>query len=483
MSIPSVTGRASLATASRAVGATFALPCAFALLWAFAVAAQDVTQSEPGTSRGRIRTTVERLSFEKLRAAHRDVEKLRASRRDLPPVPGQLDLRGVFHAHAGDSDHTAGTPAELLAAAKVAGVQVVFLSDHHRPPRDFMDSWRGVRDGVLFVPGTEWRGFLLHPESSISPRMDAPEPELLAAVGAGSDGAGIAFLSHLEERADHSLEGLTGIEIYNRHADALDDQASMNALFGWMTDPDGVVHLRQALDSYPREVFAAQWDYPALYLAKLDREARKRRVVGVAAADCHHNQVFVMKKVDDATALFGTVVDAEGEMRRITISQRPRLAELLRAHAPGAVVARFDFDPYRVAMLDSSTHVLAPELSEAAVREAVRAGRVYVSHDWIADPTGFRFEAHAQRRAAVFFMGDEVPLASKGRLEAELPLEAELRLLRDGEEVLARRGDRLRVEVKEPGAYRLEAWVEIAGEKRVWIYSNPIWIRAQGGET
>jgi hypothetical protein len=110
------------------------------------------------------------------------------------------------------------------------------------------------------------------------------------------------------------------------------------------------------------------------------------------------------------------------------------------------------------------------------VREAVRAGHVYVSHDWLADPTGFRFLAHAERLAAVSTMGDEVPFEAKVRLEAELPLEAELRLLRDGEEVLRQRGDRLRYQVKEPGAYRLEAWLEIAGERRVWIYSNPIWV-------
>lgn len=441
--------------------------------------AQALPQSAPGTSLGRARTTVERLSYERLRATHRDVEALRAKRRELPPQPGLRDLRAVFHAHAGDSDHTAGTPEELLAEAKHSGVQVVFLSDHHRPPRDFMDSWRGVRDGVLFVPGTEWRGFLLHPESSMNAAMDAAVPELLAAAGAG---AGLVFLSHLEERADHPLDGLHGIEIYNRHADSLDDEESLRALFGWMTDPDGVVHLRRALDLYPREVFASQWDYPALYLAKLDREAASRRVVGVAAADCHHNQVFVVKKVDDGTALFGTVVDADDEMRVVTVAQRPRLAELLRAHAPGEVVARFDFDPYRVAILDSSTHVLAAELSEAAVREAVRAGRVYVSHDWIADPTGFRFVAHAERRAAVFAMGDEVPFDAKVRLEVELPLEAELRLLRDGVEVARRTADRWRVEVKQPGAHRLEAWLEIAGERRVWIYSNPIRVVEQGGQ-
>jgi hypothetical protein len=452
-----------------------------AVLAATSALGRQTPQSSPGTSLGRTRTTVERLSLERLRATHRDVEALRASRRELPPRDDLLDLRAVFHAHAADSEHTAGTLEELLADAKRSGVEVVFLSDHHRPPRDFMGSWRGVRDGVLFVPGTEWRGFLLHPETSIQSAMDAPEPELLAAATAGY---GLAFLSHLEERADHPLDGLTGVEIYNRHADSLDDQESLRALFAWMTDPDGVVHLRRALDLYPREVFASQWDYPALYLAKLDREAAAGQlVVGVAAADCHHNQVFVVKKVDDATARVGTVVDDDEEMRLVTVSQRPRLAELLRAHAPGAVVARFDFDPYRVSILDSSTHVLSAALSEAAVREAVRAGRAYVAHDWIADPSGFRFAARAARSGESVEMGGEAPLEKGLRLEAELPLVAELRLLRDGVEVARHTGDRWRVEVKQPGAHRLEAWLEIAGERRVWIYSNPIWVvqAARGG--
>jgi hypothetical protein len=31
--------------------------------------------------------------------------------------------------------------------------------------------------------------------------------------------------------------------------------------------------------------------------------------------------------------------------------------------------------------------------------------------------------------------------------------------------------------VKEPGAYRLEAWLTLDGEQRPWIYSNPIYVK------
>ena len=56
----------------------------------------------------------------------------------------------------------------MLEDAKRARVQIIFLSDHFRPPRDFMDSWRGLHEGVLFVPGSETHGFLVHPEASMS---------------------------------------------------------------------------------------------------------------------------------------------------------------------------------------------------------------------------------------------------------------------------------------------------------------------------
>jgi hypothetical protein len=31
--------------------------------------------------------------------------------------------------------------------------------------------------------------------------------------------------------------------------------------------------------------------------------------------------------------------------------------------------------------------------------------------------------------------------------------------------------------VKEPGAYRLEAWLELDGELRPWIFANPVYVR------
>src|ERR1035441_7500397 len=106
-------------------------------------------------------SSVERMKTEHLKAAHADAERFQSTRRSLPPLAGLHDYKAILHAHAEDSDHTGGTRPEMLADAKKAGVSVIMLTDHLRPPRDFMESWRGMHDGVLFIPGSEALGFLV----------------------------------------------------------------------------------------------------------------------------------------------------------------------------------------------------------------------------------------------------------------------------------------------------------------------------------
>lgn len=434
--------------------------------------AQEPRSGEPPPRRW---TTLERLSAERLAAAHADVERLRAAVQPPPSLPGLNDYRGVFHAHAGDSDHTGGTPEELLRDARRIGVDVVFLSDHYRPPRDFMDGRRGLRDGVLFIPGSEAHGFLIHPEESVVEHMGADAGTLLRQVNRG---AGMAFLSHVEERVDHPMDGLTGMEIYNRHADALDDGDSMRALVAWIVDPDGSKDLARAVELYPEEVFGAQFDYPALYLAKWDRETMQRRIVGINANDCHHNQVFVVIKVDNDSVRVGTIVDDPEEMRVLAAADAPGIPELVRGHEPGDVIGRYDLDPYWVSMRNSTTHILAPALDEGSIRTAVAAGRVYVAHDWLADPTGFQFFV-GESGAPAAIMGDEWTLeaGATAELTARFPLPATIRLIRNGEEIAVTEARSLAHHLDRPGVYRVEGWLEVDGEWRTWIYSNPVYVR------
>jgi hypothetical protein len=422
-------------------------------------------------------TPTQRLARERLDAAQKSIDHLALLHRTLPPPPGWLDLRCTFHAHAEDSAHTGGSRPEMLEDAVTAGVQVVFLSDHYRPPRDFMDSWRFQTNGVLFIPGSECRGFLVHPDASVMKQMDAAVPEFVKTVGAGS---GMIFLSHIEERPDHSMEGLTGMEIYNRHYDAKRDMAGLINVAMRLTDPKSLAEFEELVRIYPDGVLAGQVEYPQLYLEKWDREGQTRHLTGVAANDCHHNQIFILKKLDETTAGLGTNVDPDSGLQKIKVSERPSLRSLLEGRKVGEIVAQVDLDPYLRAFRCVSTHVQATEKTEAGLRSAVKAGHVFVAHEWMGDATGFQcvtFPAKGSAAAPGARMGDTIPFSEGIRLRVESPLPGKIRLLHNGETRSMAVGQMLETGIQDPGVYRVEVWLEIDGEWRPWIYGNPIYVR------
>ncbi|MFM7816667.1 MAG: histidinol phosphatase [Verrucomicrobiota bacterium] len=410
----------------------------------------------------------ERMTRPHLEAAHRSATRFQRIRRPIPERSGFHDFRCILHAHAEDSTHTGGTRPEMCGDAVRAGVHGILLTDHFRPPRDFMDSWRFRTNGVLFIPGSEVRGFLVHPPRSILGAMQLPTDRFVEAV---TQDDGMIFLSHIEERPDHPLDGLTGLEIYNRHYDAKQDFRGMLTLGLRMTDPDQAAELAALLKEFPDELLASQVQYPTAYLEKWDEGTRTRRLTGVAANDCHHNQVLIVKMVDADTVRVGTLVDKDESMQSISATLRPSIRRLTRGRNPGDILVRLDFDPYFRSFRNVSTHVLAPSLEEAALRRSLREGRAYVSHDWMCDPTGFQFETHGG------WMGDEVAWHPGLELRARLPVPAQIRILRHGEEIASGHGTRFGVKAPGPGAYRVEAWLEIGGELRPWIYSNPIYLR------
>ncbi len=175
------------------------------------------------------------MATARLKATHEDILRIQQTRRSLPTLAGLNDYRSILHAHAEDSAHTAGTRPEMLKDAKQAGVQAILLTDHHRPPRDFInDSWRGIREGVLFVPGSESRGFLIYPTQPIMDRTNEPIPAFIETVRRND---GLIFLSHIEERPEQPMTDLDGMEIYNRHADLKKDKEGVATLNRKLTDP------------------------------------------------------------------------------------------------------------------------------------------------------------------------------------------------------------------------------------------------------
>src|SRR5260370_19481319 len=138
-------------------------------------------------SPGRKHTTIERLDAARLEAVHQARLKF-AKERKAPPQPGVYnDYRAVLHVHAEDAAHTKGTRPEVLAGAQAAGVQVVLFTDHRGPKPD---TWSGLRDGVLFIPGSEDDHLLRYPKP----------------------GAELRFLSHLQETPDATTPGFQAMD-------------------------------------------------------------------------------------------------------------------------------------------------------------------------------------------------------------------------------------------------------------------------------
>jgi len=366
-----------------------------------------VLLAQPALKPGRKYSTVERLApahLEAVKAARAELLK----QRQKPAETGiYQDFPAVLHVHAEDAPHTLGKRAGVLAAAKTTGTAIVQFSDHNGTKPE---TWRGLRDGVLFLSGAENGG----------------AHELLF------NGGG-RFHSHPEGQLDAAPDGWDGMEIYNRHADAEDDTDFVAYLKQAVADPAKRQALAELFQKYPDEAFGAGCDYWPELFARWDKILATRPFAGLAANDSHQNQVF----------------------------------------------GPLTLDPYEVAFRNVRTHILARELSEKAVLEALRAGRSYVAHDWLAESGGTVFIA--VNNLGVYQMGDSIPMMGTTRLVAQAPVPALWKIFHNGQVILEKKDRQVSIAGPGPGAYRAEAWLEIDGELRPWIYTNAIRLERPSG--
>jgi hypothetical protein len=426
----------------------------------------------------------ERFKPDRLEQATKDANAIREHQSPKPLPKGWTDVRTIFHAHAEDSEHTGGTRPEMIADAKKAGVKAIFLSDHLRPPRDFVSpERRGNKDGILLIPGSEAKGFLIHPVNSVMDKLDMARDPFLDEIR--KDG-GLAFLSHIEERTDHPMGKLDGLEITNRHYEAKADIAGYIALLTAMTSPESIADLRRKLELWPDATFSFQGDYPTVYMRKWDDGLKTTRLVGVAANDCHHNNVLTAKLAADGEAiLVGTNVDKDEDMRRVPFGVAKGMKALAEGKKPGDILATVDLDPYRRSFANASTHILVEgdAFDEKVLRDTIRKGRVFVSHDWICPSEGFFVTVKNAADETIGTLGDEVDFAKAkpATIQVDLPTKASLvRLIRDGSETarLENTAD-ASFKIDTAGVYRIEVFQKLDGEYRGWIYASPVYVRGE----
>jgi hypothetical protein len=413
--------------------------------------------------------TLQRLDVSYLKQAHHDVAELDSLQKPVSLKTGLNDYRSIIHAHSNLSHDSRGTIDEIAAAAKLAHVDAVFLTNHPKTDVDVISAGaKGVIAGILFVPGTEANGFLAFPGDGKMHPLNVSEQELVNSIGRSN---GLIFVAHPEEHKDWSLKGLTGTEIYNTHADLKDEQELLTTLKP--TNNAGYARLFAVLNAmslYPQEAFACLFDAPTENLKHYDELSKSRSYAATAGNDSHQNTGFILRGLGENKV---AVEDPLGErLGTIDLSKSALVRTLLGEPVIGKELMRRVLDPYPVSFHYVSTHVLAKEKTSEALWRALREGRTYVGFDWIADPTGTAFIAGDGRN--VWNIGDAVTLSPKLNFKVGLPIPANIRLMRDGNVVSKTVGRELRFTPTEPGVYRVEASVMLAGEERPWIYTGAI---------
>jgi len=408
---------------------------------------------------------LDRMTAEKLAAVRASVAEWAKKRQEVARPGPWKEYRANLHVHSAFSHDSRGKIEDIVASAKKAGTQVLMFTEHPAAHYDFVkDGHQGMRDGVLMVAGAEEAGLLAYP---LAPVPKAGGTLEMAALVKRT--GGLNFLAHLEERMDVESPDLTGVEIYNIHALFKEQKR----LVSQMKNPIWLANAAKMINQYPQEAYSTLHDYPANYLKRFDELCQKRPHTGVSANDAHQNIGLVLRLKENNKV---QVEDALGEkLLEIDRLLAGAVAKIPADAKPGDVVLRLQLDRYENALRHAATHLLMEGQTREQVWEALEKGRAFVGFDWMADSTGFQLEVQeGDKRHA---MGSRLKLEPGMRLAGKAPLAGEWKIARNGMVVQEGTGRAMEMELKEPGVYRAEVWLEMAGEKRVWILSNPIYVR------
>jgi hypothetical protein len=241
------------------------------------------------------------------------------------PIKPLRDFRGIIHCHSKYSHDSKGTYEEILAAAKAAKVDFICMTDH--PPSGdkglpLREGWTGIHDGVLFIQGAEYSDQILGLGLK-EPISGKDRRETIKAIHAQG---GVAIACHPEEIEDwDAYAEADGMEIYNVHA----------TLKRKSKDKGFLIQVAKKLKEDPEHSFQLLQELDPEILKKYDELSAGRVLAAVAGNDAHQNVNF-----------FG-----------------------------------LQLDPYPRAFKFVSTHVLAPELTQEAILDALRKAKSYVAFD------------------------------------------------------------------------------------------------------
>ncbi len=346
-----------------------------------------------------------------------------------------------LHMHTVYSDGS-GTHAEIASSALKAGLDVVFVTDHNVLVRGIDRYYQEGERQCLLLTAEEVHDRTLTPQKNHLLVLGADRE--LSAFAADTQNLinqvthcqGLCFIAHPFEDAlpavgetDITWEkwqcsGFTGIEIWNGLSELKTRTTSPLRLLLYVLFPE-LLAKGANLKSLDR------WDL-------LTRQGKK--VVAVGGSDAHQLKI---KKGPFKLAVY----------------------------------------PYEYHFKSVNTHLLVPEPLNGDLRHdqhliyaALRNGHAFVGYDLPAPTRGFRFSAQGKDQNVI--MGDEISLDSGVTLQIRLPFPNTCQLIKDGDVFRTFEGRSMYTQIiNQPGVYRVESYTHFLGEKRGWIYSNPIYVR------
>lgn len=345
-----------------------------------------------------------------------------------------------LHIHTRYSDGT-GNIAQIAEAAIDAGVDVVITTDHNVKVNGLERYVEKNNRRVLVLTGEEvhdanrmpQKNHMLVIDCDLDAAPFASDPQEL--INVVNHQNGLTFLAHPYECAlplfhetditweDWDVTGFTGLELWNGFSEFKTVVHTLPQAIRFAFSPERIPH-------QPLSQTLAKWD---------ELLARGHKVVAVAGSDSHALKY-----------RFGII--------RKTIF------------------------PYRYHFSTINNHLLLNEpltgelaRDKMAVYDALKKGAGYIAFELPASPMGFSFTAENSEEIAG--LGDELRLDPGATLRVRLPKRAYLRLIHNGNPLLELTDtDRLVKIIDQPGAYRVEAYLEYLGKRRGWIFSNPIYV-------
>jgi hypothetical protein len=336
-------------------------------------------------------------------------------------APLLTDLACVIHLHTTHSDGT-GTVADVVRAARRNALDVVLLTDHDTLAGRADEGWH---DDVLLLVGEE-----VSPprrDHTLVFGVDEVLDHRERAIADVVRDAPLAFAAHPFSTGSRRFRRFRGMP----HSTPFADSVTGIELWSFVTDTAEQAESVGEVLRFIARPRAALRNPPQAHLTEWDRACAHRRVVAIGGLDAHQ----VGKRIAGRVPL--------------RLMSYARSFRFLRTH---------------VLCGEEPTGDLAHDRS--LVYEALGEGRCYIANDALAPARGFAFWGDG------VLMGEE-RRAGERALHVRLPRPADVRLLRDGEQIAATSAAALDHEVKRPGAYRVEARLG----SRTWILSNPIYLR------